>query len=125
MVKSALDLLATNKNYRTGVATGMMLAKTISKSKKMKGGKSFGWKQAIALLMGPFGWTWLAKHANDDQIASLQKRLETYEPLGPEEERLYDKDEDKNDNNYDPAYDPEDFELIDTAMDKMKKNMKK
>lgn len=109
MVKSAMNLLATNKQFKNGLLTGMILAKQIAKDKKkalaiapgelgwagidplpnkklaaaggkkIKGGFSF--KKALAVAAGPLGWLWLAaRHKGDKELKEVQKKLEKYEP---------------------------------------------
>lgn len=85
MVKSAVDLLATNKKFKDGVLTGMLLAKKIAKDKKyaktsgkkLHGGFSF--KKMLAVAAGPIGWAWLAKQkGKEEKEKEFQKALEEY-----------------------------------------------
>lgn len=83
MTKSAVKLLDTNKHYKNGVLTGLVLAKQISKAKKqskLKGGEMpVTAKKVLAALAGPWGWLWLAKH-NSDKNKELEEKLKKYEP---------------------------------------------
>lgn len=90
MVKSAMNLLATNKQYKNGLLTGMLLARQIAKDKKIakaaNGGRKikggFNFKKALAIAAGPLGWAWLAHH-NGKKAKEVQKKLEKYEPKKP------------------------------------------
>ena len=66
MVKSKND---SGETYRKGVLTGLILAKRIRK-KKLKGGKSISWKDALLYAMGPWGWLGNAirKHKKSDAL---------------------------------------------------------
>lgn len=79
MPKSSVDLLQTNKNFKNGIITGMMLAKEIRRKKKLKG-SGFGIKEAIAVAAGPLGWVWLARNKNSEEVKQLKEKLEKYEP---------------------------------------------
>lgn len=58
MVKSPVELLATNKNFHKGVLTGMLIAHKVHKKKKYSGkGWSFG--DTLGVLAGPAGWIYL------------------------------------------------------------------
>ena len=87
MVKSAVELLATDKFFKNGFLTGMILAKKLADKKKnsmKKGGKKiqggFSFKKELAIAAGPLGWVWLARHKNDEELNEVKKRLEKYEP---------------------------------------------
>ena len=62
MVKSSLDLLATNKNYKKGFLAGVLAGKKMYKH-HLKGG--FDFKRGLAILAGPLGWMYL--HNKDKQ----------------------------------------------------------
>ncbi len=121
MPKSAVNLLATNKQFKNGVITGLLLAKKIKddNKRKLKGGK-ISLKKVLAIAAGPLGWVWLARHKNDDEMNELKKKLEKYESTPssenkpapkkvPQEEK---KDKDMNDMNdmKDMEFDLEDFD---------------
>lgn len=89
MVKSAVELLATDKKFKNGFLAGMILAKKLANDKKnntTKGGKKirgksgFSFKKALAIAAGPLGWVWLARHKNDKELKKVQKKLAKYEP---------------------------------------------
>lgn len=96
MVKSAVELLATDKIFKNGFLTGMILAKKLADKKKngmKKGGKKkiqggFSFKKALAIAAGPLGWVWLARHKNDEELNEVKNRLEKYEPPETTMERL-------------------------------------
>ena len=86
MVKSAVELLATDKKFKNGFLAGMILAKKLATEKKNNaamGGKKirggFSFKKALAIAAGPLGWAWLAHH-NSKKAKEAEKRLEKYEP---------------------------------------------
>ena len=86
MVKSAVELLATDKKFKNGFLAGMILAKKLATEKKnnaAKGGKKlqggFSFKKALAIAAGPLGWAWLAHH-NSKKAKEVKKKLEKYEP---------------------------------------------
>lgn len=118
MVKTALDLLATNKNYKNGLLTGMILGKQLTKTKKMKGGSWGGLKKALAVAAGPLGWVWLARNKNKEEVKDLKKRLEVYEPVPrpkpkPKPKPSYDDDDDFDDDDEDEdmeEFSEEDFD---------------
>lgn len=110
MVKSAVELLATDKKFKNGFLAGMILAKKLATDKKnntTKGGKSirdgFSFKKALAIAAGPLGWVWLARHKNDEELKKVQKKLEKYEPPKTKkknkkiEDLPVDEDEDEDD----------------------------
>lgn len=112
MTKSALNLLATNKKYKQGVLTGMLLAKHIEKKKKLHGGKGISFKKAMAVAAGPMGWIWLATHRNDDKIKEMQKKLDKLEnPQKTEDKKKEEKDKKSSGDN------KEDFSLSDFEED--------
>ena len=103
MVKSSAPrLLARNKNYKAGLLAGMILGNKLAK-KKMRGGSSLGLKKALAILAGPWGWVWLAKHGSDKEKKELAQRLSKYEQVPTE---YYDpaEDNDGNENGIDDEY---------------------
>lgn len=127
-----MNLLATNKQFKNGLLTGMILAKKIHQDKKnaRMGGKNlkggFDFKKVLAVAAGPLGWVWLAKHSKDAEIAKLQKEVEKYnlppstkdkkktkEKIDisdfPEEDINIDDDEDLPMDDFDD-FDPDDFE---------------
>ena len=123
MTKSAIKLLNSNKQYKNGVLTGLILAKQISKDKKqskLKGGEiPMKWKKVLAAVAGPRGWLWLARHAGDEEIKNLQKKLSKYEPdeyPDPTLDNDYPLDPDPD---YDPDYDPELDDLEDMDIDEL------
>lgn len=85
-----MNLLATNKQYKNGLLTGMLLARQFAKDKKIakaaNGGKKikggFNFKKALAIVAGPLGWAWLAHH-NNKKAKEAEKKLEKYEPKKP------------------------------------------
>lgn len=89
MVKSAMNMLATNKQFKNGLLTGMVLAKKIADDKKaVKGGKrikggAFDFKKVLAVAAGPLGWVWLARHKNDQELEEMKKQLEKIKPPPP------------------------------------------
>ena len=118
MVKSAVELLATDKKFKNGFLAGMILAKKIATEKKnaTQGGKkikggSFSFKKALAIAAGPLGWVWLARHKNDEELNKVKKKLEKYEPpkKSKKEKEMVDEfpdddDDDDDDDEYGDEY---------------------
>ena len=116
-----MNLLATNKHFKNGLLTGMILAKKIEQNKKnarlggkkIKGG--FDFKKALAVAAGPLGWVWLAKHNRDEEIAKLQQEVEKKSSSKGNKKKEIDisdfpeEDEDFPMDDYDD-FDPDDFE---------------
>ncbi len=127
MVKSAVELLATDKKYKDGFLAGMILAKKLATDKKnntTKGGKKlqggFSFKKALAIAAGPMGWVWLARHKNDEEMKEMKKKLEKYEPpKKPKKEKVEEIDdfpadeEDFDEEDFPMENDDDDFELDD------------
>ena len=89
-----MNMLATNKQFKNGLLTGMILAKQIHNEKKMTGGRKVNkknngmtFKKVLAIAAGPLGWVWLARHKSDEEVKELQKKLEKYESPPQKEEK--------------------------------------
>lgn len=125
MVKSAVELLATDKKYKDGFLAGMILAKKLATDKKnntTKGGKKlqggFSFKKALAIAAGPMGWVWLARHKNDEELKEMKKKLEKYEPPKKTKKEIDDfpaddDDEDFDEDDFPMENDDDDFDLDD------------
>lgn len=100
MVKTGIQKVATNKSFKKGVLTGLLLARKINRNKKKMKGGGINIKKALAIAAGPLGWVWLARNGREAEVKELQKRLAKYEPEAAPVEEAADDDSDDGEYEY-------------------------